>query len=423
MPETSYTRWALPIVIIAVAILLSILAFTFRDQIVTFVRFSPTEQSTAASITVISCVDEGQDGTCQGDLGRIGVNLQLTQPDGTVLTGSTDQASGQYTFTGVESGTHSLETLLPFPGVVRSENPQIVQVSDTGVTVFVAVTATGESSIKVQKIMTNPITIDGNLKEVDPIPGQHLIFDILVQTIDFNQAPMDLAVTDVFETECIERIEQVSPPAARDGNALRWNLENVKGRYSRRLTYSAVVRDLNEILPRTCTNSVTVTDASGVTVGATSLDFNIGAIPDRAMLDMRLDDRDLNGGALQQSDEIQYDVRITNLGRKDAANVTYRSDFPDALENPAVVEAPAGAVVNVQPTGGQFGAGFIEISDFGSTMGDTVRLAFKANIRSDARRFTSVALTGTAQDEQGGSVFVRLRHKVGQVIELIEAAS
>jgi hypothetical protein len=429
MPESSYTRWAMPVVIVAVAVMLAILAFTFRDQITTFVRFSPEQQSSAASITVISCIDEGQDGNCDGDLGRVGVNLQLIQPSGAVETASTDLSSGQFTFSDVEYGAHELQTLLPFPGIVRSENPQVVRVpapsgqetSGIEVTVFVAVSLTGESSVEVQKIMTNPIT-HSSIKEGDPIPGQRLMFDILVRT-NRNEEPITLDVTDIFDSQCLERIEKVTPVAAQEGNILQWNLTNVKARYARRLSYIGVVRDLDEILPRTCTNNVAVTDASGATVGSTSLTFTIGPVPDRAVLDLGIDDRDLNGGVLKKGDAIQYDLRVKNIGRRDAASVVYRSDFPEALENPEIVEAPRGAVVNIQTTGGQNGTGFIEISNFGSTAGDTVRLAFKGTIKTDARLFTSLAMTGTVEDEQGGSTFARIRHKVGQVIELLQAAS
>ena len=76
MPDTSYRRWATPVIIIAVAVVLGVLVFAFRDRIATFVRFSVNKPS-AASIVVISCLDEEQDGSCDGDLGRIRQQLLL----------------------------------------------------------------------------------------------------------------------------------------------------------------------------------------------------------------------------------------------------------------------------------------------------------------------------------------------------------
>lgn len=430
----------MPTILIGIAIAAALVAYFFGDQIATFVHYRGPGGDTSASIVAIACTDQGEDGSCEGDKGRLeNVQLELTQPSGAVLTGSTD-ANGLHRFDNAEFGNSSLLVTLPFPGRLTTSNPITVMVpAPTGsssfeVNVFIPVALTGESSLSAAISYVNPQRPGALLGTAKPVtvetvyPGQTIGVEIAVKNLQPLSGRTTFTIIDDFDDQCVEAASELFPAnSSTDGRKVTWKLDTQGAKnFDRNLRYQMRFKtSLPEIDPLLCTNRVTILSAEGATLGTATGTVQVLPLPaGRGVLEMTKRVTDLNGGAIKAGDKLQYTLALTNIGLSQGVT-TLRDDMPALVSDPVLVTAPDPTKVQVSKTGGKNGTGFIEIKNLlipvTSQVGEQVTISFTVTVKSDAKTFETIDNYVTVTGAKGAYVEARNRTKVGQVPILIKA--
>ncbi|MFH0830551.1 MAG: isopeptide-forming domain-containing fimbrial protein [Parcubacteria group bacterium] len=442
---SSKRPWLVPALIAGIVVVAALIAYFFGDQIATFIRYRGSSTPGSAAVLAITCIDQNEDGSCNGDTGRVAeVQLQLTEQSGTVSNQVTD-ANGTARFSPVSYGNHEMLVTLPFPGRVTVPNPILVSVpaptsaNDVGfeVQVFVPIALTGESQFSLDLSYLDP-TIPGALLKEDPLsvdraytfyPGQAIGVRI---DVGANQALKDrtrLSLISDFDDACVEAATEMRPVTGRaDDTKVRWDVDTLKpGKFNRSFSYAMRLDvALPEISPLICTDRVTILSSTGATLATTTRSYQIVPLPtDRAVLEMGKSVADDNAGAVKAGDTLTYTLAITNIGQVDEISANLMDDMPALVEEPKLISAPNPKQVEVSSTGGKNGTGFIKVTGLQvpvtSQVGEQVTISFSVKVKADVKQFERIDNYVTLKGKDGAYVEARKVIKVGQAINFVEA--
>lgn len=110
---------------------------------------------------------------------------------------------------------------------------------------------------------------------------------------------------------------------------------------------------------------------------------------------------DLNGGALEPGDIIEYSIFLVESTGITTTNVLLEDSIAAGLGNLTVTSLPAGAVDNSTTTGGVNGTGFLSIASITVAGGSTATVIFHATVAAATLNGTVISNTATITNPSG----------------------
>lgn len=158
--------------------------------------------------------------------------------------------------------------------------------------------------------------------EGDPAPGAVLRYTIRYSNSGMANAT-NVVLEEVYDSTVVQQVANISGGGQMEGNRIRWNLGTLAAGGSGEVSYEATLKPALTQGDNFEVRHQATIQADGVERLSSSDAFTLHT----PLLAIERERTDLNGGAIEPGDTLQFTIKVINSGQAEALGLVVRDDF------------------------------------------------------------------------------------------------